>query len=103
MYNSIEYSDPYSKTWGSLWQYYRAKPALNDNGNIIDFPKDNNNSISFKFKQPISNNSTKRRHWIKDVEIMVLLEYQRIFEEHLKFHQLILKLVLCLIGQKIAF
>ena len=103
MYNSIEYSDPYSKTWGSLWQYYRAKPALNDNGNIIDFPKDNNNSISFKFKQPISNNSTKRRQWIKDVEIMVLLEYQRIFGEHLKFHQLILKLVLCLIGQKITF
>ena len=23
MYNIIEYSDNYSKTWGHLWQYYR--------------------------------------------------------------------------------
>ena len=25
MYNLIEYSDSYSKTSGSLWQYYRVK------------------------------------------------------------------------------
>ena len=36
---------------GSLYQYYRDEPALNDNCNIIDFPNDNNNSILFKFKQ----------------------------------------------------
>ena len=29
MYNLIEYSDNYSKTSGSLWQYYRDDP--NDN------------------------------------------------------------------------
>ena len=29
MYNLIEYSDSYSKTSGSLWQYYRDD--LNDN------------------------------------------------------------------------
>ena len=29
MYNLIEYSDNYSKTSGSLWQYYRDEP--NDN------------------------------------------------------------------------
>ena len=29
MYNLIEYSDNYSKTSGSLWQYY--KEDLNDN------------------------------------------------------------------------
>ena len=29
MYNLIEYSDNYSKTWGSLWQYYKGDP--NDN------------------------------------------------------------------------
>ena len=29
MYNSIEYSDNYSKTSGSLWQYYKDEP--NDN------------------------------------------------------------------------
>ena len=37
MYNSIEYSDNYSKTSGSLWQYYRDEPFLDPNGNIVDF------------------------------------------------------------------
>ena len=42
MYNSIEYSDTYLKTLGSLWQYYRDEPAFGDNGNIIAFPADKN-------------------------------------------------------------
>ena len=33
MYNIIEYNDDYSITSGSLWQYYRDDPALN-NGDI---------------------------------------------------------------------
>ena len=53
-YNLIEYSDAYSKTSGSLWQYYRDEPALDNNGNITDFPPNNNNSASLKFKQQIS-------------------------------------------------
>ena len=28
MYNLIEHNDSYSKTSGSLWQYYRDEPAL---------------------------------------------------------------------------
>ena len=51
MYNLNEYSDIFSKISGSLYQYYRDEPALNDNCNVIDFPNDNNNSILFKFKQ----------------------------------------------------
>ena len=31
MYNLIEYSDNYLKTSGSLWQYYRDEPSLNNN------------------------------------------------------------------------
>ena len=50
MYNLIEYSDTYLKTSGSFWQYYRDEPALDVNNNIIDFPANNNNSISFKFR-----------------------------------------------------
>ena len=42
MYNLIEYSDIHSKTTGSLWQYYRDEPALENNGCIIGFPADNN-------------------------------------------------------------
>ena len=75
MYNLIEYSDAYSKTWGSSWKYYRDKPALDNNGIIIDFlnDDDDNTSASFKFKQKIpgqtGNSGTKY------VEIMVPLKH----------------------------
>ena len=52
IYNLIEHSDNYSKTSGSLWQYYRDEPALNNAGSSIDFP-DDNNSVLFKSKQKI--------------------------------------------------
>ena len=35
VYNLIEYSDNYSKTSGSLWQYYRDETALDNAGVII--------------------------------------------------------------------
>ena len=35
MYNLTEYRDSYSNTLGSLWLYYRDKPALENNGNIF--------------------------------------------------------------------
>ena len=72
MYSLIEYSDTYLKMSGSLWQCYGDEPTLNNNV-IIDFTADNNNSISFKFKQQITgqtgNNETK------DIEIKVTLKY----------------------------
>ena len=34
LYNLIKYSDNYSKTSGSLWQYRKDIPALNNNGDI---------------------------------------------------------------------
>ena len=36
MYNLIEYSDNYSKTSGSLWQYCKEIPAVDD-GDIVIF------------------------------------------------------------------
>ena len=65
MYNLIEYSNNYSKTSGSLWQYYKDDP----NNNI-------ENSELFKYKIKITNT--------KDVEIIVPLKYLRIFVEFLK-------------------
>ena len=47
IYNLIKYSDNYSKTSGSLWQYYRDEPFIDNNGNIIDIP-DGPDSASFK-------------------------------------------------------
>ena len=41
MYNLIEYSDNYSKTSGSLWQYCKEIPAVNSEGNIVDFNEAN--------------------------------------------------------------
>ena len=37
MYNLIEYSDNYSKTSESLWQYCKDIPAVNNDGNIVGF------------------------------------------------------------------
>ena len=54
MHNIIEYSDAYSKTSGTLWQFYRDKLALDNNGNIADFPDNNHDNTSFKFKQKIT-------------------------------------------------
>ena len=53
MYNLIKYSGAYLKTLGSLRQYYRDEPALNADGEILDFSADNNNT-SFKVKQQIT-------------------------------------------------
>ena len=69
MYNLIEYIDAYLKLSGSLWQYYRDEPAIKSNGEIIDFPANNNNSASFKFKQQITGQT--RNQSTKDVEIML--------------------------------
>ena len=73
MYSFIEYNNAYSKTSGSLWQYYRDEPALDNN---------NNNSISFKLKQQITG-QTGNRH-TKDLEIMVPLKYLRNFWKKLE-------------------
>ena len=73
IYNLIKYSDAFSKTSGRSWQDYRGQPALDSNGNIIDFPANNNNSVAFKFKHQITgktgNGGTKM------VNIMVPLKY----------------------------
>ena len=53
--------------------YGRDEPALYNNNNIIDFPANNNNSTSFKFKQKITGQTGN--DGTKDVEIMVPLKY----------------------------
>ena len=49
IYNLIEYSDNYSKTSGSLRQYCKDIPAVNNNNAIADFT-DSNLTDSFNFK-----------------------------------------------------
>ena len=63
MYNLIEYSDNYSKTSGSLWQYYKDDP----NDNITQ-------SESFKSKTKITEKTPAAGN-TKNVEIIVPLKY----------------------------
>ena len=79
MNNLIGYSDVSSETSGSLWQFYRQEQAVDNSNNIIDFPANNNNSISFNFKQQIigqTGNCGK-----KDVEIIVSINIFKQFLE----------------------
>ena len=79
MYYLIEYSDNYSKTSGSLWQYCKEIPAVNDNGAIVDF-NGANDTDSFNFKTKITdqtadNNNDGNIAGRVDVKIMVPLKY----------------------------
>ena len=62
MYNFIEYSDDYSKTSRSLWQYYKNEP----NDNLKD-------SESLKSKIKVTGNTPPDGN-TKDVEIIVPLK-----------------------------
>ena len=72
MYNFIEYSDNYSKTSGSLWQYCKDIPAV-DNNNAIDNFAENNLTDSFNFKVKMTGQTGD--DGTKDVELMVPLKY----------------------------
>ena len=72
MYNLIEYSDNYSKTSGSLWQYCKDIPAVNNNGDIVDF-NGANATDSFNFKAKITG-QTDDDGKINYIEIMVPLK-----------------------------
>ena len=62
MYNLIEFSDNYSKTSGSLWQYYKDEP----NDNLAD-------SKSFKYKVKITGKTPDNEN-TRDVEIIAPLK-----------------------------
>ena len=72
MYNLIEYSDNYSKTTGSIWQYCKEIPAVDNAGNIVNF-NGVNATDSFKFKTKITG-QTDGNGRIDNVEIMVPLK-----------------------------
>ena len=72
MYNLIEYSDNYSKTSGSLWQYCKDIPPVGNNNAIVNFAVNNlSDSLNFKAKMTCQtgNNGTKK------VELIVPLKY----------------------------
>ena len=73
MYNLIEYSNNYLETSGSLRQYCKDIPTVdNDNNAIVNFAE-NNLTDSFNFKVKITGQTGD--HITKNVEIMVPLKY----------------------------
>ena len=83
MYNLIEYSNNYPKTSGSLWQYCKEIPAVDNNGNIVDF-NGANTTDSFNFKTKITGQTND--DGIINVEIMVPLKYLSNFWRTLEMH-----------------
>ena len=77
MYNVLEYSDNYSMTSGSLWNYYRDDVNDDPNENNIARNKiSNNKSITSKSFVYITKmiGSTSNNHNILDAEVAVPLK-----------------------------
>ena len=73
MYNSIEHSDNYSETSGSLWQYCKNISVPNNNGDFVEF-NGANVTNSFNFKGKITG-ETGNNGRIDGVETIVPLKY----------------------------
>ena len=79
MYNLTEYSDNYSGTLGSLWQFKRDEQNMN-NWNPADVSTDD--STSFKYKSSYFKSPTADGNGVfKDVKIAVPLKYLSNFLE----------------------
>ena len=72
MYDLIEYSDNYSKTSGSLWQYCKDTPAVGSKNAFVNFAE-NNLTDSFNSKAKITGQTGD--NGTKNVKIMVPLKY----------------------------
>ena len=78
MYNLIKYSDNYSDTWGSLWQFKRdGQNMKNENPSKITTA----DSTSFKYKSSFIGESIAAagNRVFKNIKIAVSLKYWVIF------------------------
>ena len=78
----IEYNDSYSKTYGSLWKYYKDDP----NGNITQ-------SDSFKYKIKITGKTSAAGN-TTNVEIVVPLKSLSNFWRAFEMPLIIVKLII---------
>ena len=72
IYNLIEYSDNYSKTSGSLWQYCKDIPAVNGNNPIVNFTE---NNLTDSFNCKVKMTCQTGNDGTKNVEVMVPQKY----------------------------
>ena len=94
MYNLLEYNKNYSKTSGSLWNYYRDE--LTDETNDNNGPNKNViNSKSFKYKTSITGSTynmaataesyNSNKEGTKEIEIAMPLKYLKQFSENTRY------------------
>ena len=77
MFNLMKYSGNYSRKSERFWQYCKDIPAVNNNGDIVEF-NGANATDSFNFKTKITG-QTDNNGRIDKFEIMVPLKYLRNF------------------------
>ena len=71
MYYLIKYTDNYSKTSGSLWQYYKDVSDKGDDAAITD-SESFKSKVNITGKNPVDNSK-------KNAEIAVALKYVNIY------------------------
>ena len=62
------------KKFGSLWQHWKEKPSVNNNGAIVDFNGTTNATESFNFKAKITGQIDNNGR-LDNIETMVPLKY----------------------------
>ena len=72
LHNLIEYSNNYAKTSGSLWQYCKDIPAVDNDNAIVNFTE-NNLTGSFNFKVKMTGQTIDDE--TRNIEIMIPLKY----------------------------
>ena len=77
VYNLIEYSDKYSDSSGSLWQFKRDESPMNNAENILNVALDN--STSFKYKASLlgkaDDDDDGDDRSLKNIKLAVPLKY----------------------------
>ena len=71
MYNLTEYSDNYSDTSGSLWQFKRGESPVTNSGNPDNVSVDNSSSFKYKFSFIGESTTVNSNRVFKDVKIVV--------------------------------
>ena len=75
MYNLTEYSDNYSDTSGSLWQFKRGESPVTNSGNPDNVSVDNSSSFKYKFSFIGESTAVNSNRVFKDVKIVVPRKY----------------------------
>ena len=83
MYNLIEFSDNYTDSYGSLYQFKRDESPMNDDENPLNVALDN--AASFKYKASFlgkADDANDNDRSLKNAKIVVTLKHLSIFLGH---------------------